>query len=441
MRDQDEARDEQTDRDAEGMGQEHGGRREGGTVEDEDNQQDKQDQMRSQRRHEQRCQRTEDSSQQPGRQLDPSAQREQQEGDTDTGDRTKTRVGENEERCEQHEAGNENVPLDAAPQTPDGNSQAYRVKRRVDERRTREHADGSQPRRHAEECEQKFHDEQDEQVRRERGWPQHNESKEINRDGARDYRQRQGRRHTCRKGRGELGGRRRRHVSRTRRRPSRVTVGTAQARREREVLQSEGTQLLVRNQHLRRRRRVPVLGLTDALELAAGKAFETTADDPAAVPEGRLEEGCIVAPRGDHDAAANQLVKCSVGARADRIVERAQLGTARDAATEKPTDLETSETPNTRADDEALDVGHRRGSASGLRRQEHDAETALAAQRVRDGNVDAVTQNDVTSRFGKRRRGSRRKQVDDLVEHGARTFAKRTDARDTTRKLMVDRPD
>ena len=207
------------------------------------------------------------------------------------------------------------------------------------------------------------------------------------------------------------------------------------------MLQSEGAQLLVCNQHLRRRRRVPVLRVTDALELASGKALETTADDPATVPEGGLKQRCIVTPGGHHDTATNQLVESCIGAGADRIVERAKLGAARDAATEKPTDLETPETPNTRADDEALDVGHRRGSASGLRRQEHDAETALAAQRVRDGNVDAVTQNDVTSRFGKRRRGSRRKQVDDLVEHGARTFAKRTDARDTTRKLMVDRPD
>ena len=79
--------------------------------------------MRSQRRHEQRCQRTEDAGEQAGRQLDTSPKREQQEGDTDTGDRTKTRVGENEEPCEQEEAGNENVPLDAAPQTPDGNGQ------------------------------------------------------------------------------------------------------------------------------------------------------------------------------------------------------------------------------------------------------------------------------------------------------------------------------
>ena len=65
-------------------------------------------------------------------------------------------------------------------------------------------------------------------------------------------------------------------------------------------------------------------------------------------------------------------------------------------------DLETPVTPHTGAGDEALDVGDRLGSTTELRRQQHDAKTALAMRRILDRNVDPVTQDDVTCRLGER---------------------------------------
>ena len=132
----------------------------------------------------------------------------------------------------------------------------------------------------------------------------------------------------------------------------------------------------------------------------------------AAVPEDSLEKCRVVAPGRDDDAGRGALVERGIGARADQSGERGELGAAGHADTEEPTDLQTV-APLAGANEHASDIGHPIRRMAGARGEEHDAETALAAQRVRDRNVGPVAPHDFT-------RGRYAVSVDRLVVRRAR---------------------
>ena len=60
--------------------------------------------------------------------------------------------------------------------------------------------------------------------------------------------------------------------------------------------------------------------MTDALELAAGKALDTAADDPATIPEGGFEEGRVVTPH------AATMIPCSQTGFTANLMQRFAFG-------------------------------------------------------------------------------------------------------------------
>ena len=206
MRSEQEARDDKSDGNAQGLHTENGSRRRDRSSDDNGSEDGQHDQRRHESGDPERSQRMKQSGEQAGSQLETAAKREECERDADAGDRRKTRSGEDQQTCEQDNAGDENAPLDPAPQPANRNRQPHGIERCIDEGRVRQDADGGEPGRDGEERQQEIDNEDDGQVGGERGRREDNEREEVDaeRDGARRYRQTQRREDARGKGIGQL---------------------------------------------------------------------------------------------------------------------------------------------------------------------------------------------------------------------------------------------